>query len=159
MSKSAEGLLATLAHRGVELQATDDRLRYRPMHAVTAELQTDLVRHKRELLALLHQMVVSPVRAGTWGRCASALLARVSDDSMRAELRDTFEERAAVCQYHGCLNEDDAERIAFVQLYKAVIRSRADDVEFDAKPVTSSAEDADQAPARPEQNAVEGGNP
>lgn len=120
MSEAAPRLLATLLHRGVELAVVGDRLRYRPPDAVTNELRADLIRHKPELLSLIRKMAAPALATGTWARYASALLAQVSDDTHRVDLREAFEERAAICQYDGNLGIEDAERIAFVQLCRAV---------------------------------------
>ena len=49
-------LLADLRHRGIELTAEGDRLRYRaPRGVLSPELIADLRSHKRELLAELTQ--------------------------------------------------------------------------------------------------------
>ena len=50
---SAAELLATLSARGVEVRAVGDRLRFRPVAAVTADEVTALRTHKPALLALL----------------------------------------------------------------------------------------------------------
>lgn len=121
MNASAATLLAELLHRGVELEVSGDRLRYRPTHVVDAALRRSLVEHRRSLLSLVCYMSVAPLPAGTWGRCASALLARVSHDGERAALRERFEERAAICQFDGKLSVDEAERMAFMQLCRTVV--------------------------------------
>ena len=50
---SAAALVDELRRRGVELRAEGDRLRYRPVSAVTPEDVEALRRHKSELLAIL----------------------------------------------------------------------------------------------------------
>jgi hypothetical protein len=50
---SAAELLAALRTRGVEVRAAGDRLRFRPVTAVTADDLTALRAHKPALLALL----------------------------------------------------------------------------------------------------------
>jgi molecular chaperone GrpE len=50
---TAADLLSTLRARGVEVQAHDGRLRWRPREAVTLEERDLLARHKAELLAIL----------------------------------------------------------------------------------------------------------
>ncbi len=127
MTNAATTLLAELVHRGVELNAVGNRLRYRPPGAVTEELKADLIRYKRELLVLIHYMTAPAVPAGTWGRCASALLARIPNDQRRAALREAFEERAAICQFDGDLGVDEAERVAFLQLCRSVGAARPTD--------------------------------
>ncbi len=108
-----------LDRRGVELVAVGDRIRFRPIAAVTGELLDSLRTHKRELLAQLAEPV--PVGdAGTWARQAAALHATVADPDQRANLRELFEHRSAVCEYEGNLDRDDAERIGLDELRDAL---------------------------------------
>ena len=46
-------LLASLHQRGIELTTSGDRLRFRPVSAVTPKLAEAMRRHKAELLGLL----------------------------------------------------------------------------------------------------------
>ena len=55
-----------------------------------------------------------------WARRASALLAGIEDAERRAELRDGFEERAAIVEYDGGLSREEAERLAFEELTAAL---------------------------------------
>lgn len=55
-----------------------------------------------------------------WYRAAVKLIDQVSDPDQRADLRMTFEERAAICEYDGNLQRPDAERIAFNQIRKMI---------------------------------------
>ena len=123
MSGSATTVLAELTRRGVELAVVGDRLRYRPVGAVTDELRVAMVACRQELLALARSMVMPSMPAGTWARRAATLLARVTDAEERVDLRETFEERAGVCEYDGHLSRDEAERIAFGQLCKVMARA------------------------------------
>ncbi len=54
-----------------------------------------------------------------WARRAAALLSGVADPDLRADLRELFEHRAAVCEFEGRLSRADAERIAFGELQRA----------------------------------------
>jgi hypothetical protein len=56
-----------------------------------------------------------------WAKRAAALLAQVNDVDLRTDLRDRFEERAAVCEYDGGMPRDDAERIAFEEIQAALV--------------------------------------
>lgn len=106
-------LLTELRVRGIELAATGDRLRYRPVDAVPPELLTQLRVHKAALITIL--------RAGDyWARQAAGLLSGVADPDLRADLRELFEHRAAVCEFDGRLSRADAERIAFTELQVAM---------------------------------------
>ena len=49
-------ILADLGHRGAQVRADGDRLRFRaPIGAVSAEVRKTLARHKSDLLAQLHR--------------------------------------------------------------------------------------------------------
>ena len=54
-----------------------------------------------------------------WARRAAGLLATVDDADVRADLRELFEHRAAVCEFDGGLGLIEAERIAFRELQAA----------------------------------------
>ena len=51
-----------------------------------------------------------------WARRAAALLADVPDPERRGDLRELFEHRAAIAEYHGGLERTEAERLAFEAL-------------------------------------------
>ena len=109
-------LLDELGRRGVELRADGDRLRYRPVDAISPGLLTQLRVHKAELMTIL--------RAGDyWARRAAALLFGVTDPEVRADFREQFEHRAAVCEFDGGLSRTDAERVAFGELQAAMKES------------------------------------
>lgn len=124
MSPTATTALAELLAHGVELSVEGDRLRYRPPEAVHGRRRADLIRYKRDLLVLVSHLSTPPVPQGTWGQCASALLARIPDDDKRATLREAFEERVAICHHDRNLGIDEAERTALAGLCRAVIGER-----------------------------------
>jgi phage/plasmid primase-like uncharacterized protein len=62
-------------------------------------------------------------RLASWDRQASALLSGIDDAERRADLRDQYEERVAICIIDARLPEDEASRIAFEQV-RALIVSR-----------------------------------
>lgn len=102
-------VLNELRARGVELRAQGNRLRFRPVDRVTPDLLARLREHKAELLAILDG-------PGRWARRAAALLSTVANPGIRADLRELFEHRAAVCEFDGGLSRTEAERIAFEEL-------------------------------------------
>ena len=55
-----------------------------------------------------------------WAQRAAGLLATVDDADVRADLRELFEHRAAVCEFDGGLSLTEAERIAFGELQGAM---------------------------------------
>jgi hypothetical protein len=59
-----------------------------------------------------------------WARQAASLLAQVRDDALRDDLRQRFDERAAICEIDGELTRTEAERIAFESLVQAFERVR-----------------------------------
>jgi hypothetical protein len=61
-ASSAVALLVELTRRGVELQAHGDRLRFRPVSAVTDDLRDRFTRHKADILRVLAQPPVVPTR-------------------------------------------------------------------------------------------------
>ena len=60
--------------------------------------------------------ICSEVTRFRWARRAAALLAQVRDAELRADLRDRFDERAAICELDGNLSRGEAERLAFDEL-------------------------------------------
>lgn len=129
---TASSIYAHLMSTGVELSARDGRLLFRPESAVTPTLRRRMKTHKRDLLALVVHLDAPLHRTGFWGRCASALLARAEDKENRFDLRDYFEERAAIAEYEGDLSTDEAERLAFLQLCRRV----TDEANVEASPPT-----------------------
>jgi hypothetical protein len=83
---SAAELLATLRARGVEVRAAGDRLRFRPVAAVTADDLTALRTHKPAPLALLVDLDELE-RDGTAARlrAIAATLTRGEHERLRAE--------------------------------------------------------------------------
>lgn len=109
-------LLDELRRYGIELRAEGNRLRYRPVDAISPVLLTQLRIHKAELMIILQT-------GDYWARHAAALLSGVADPDLRADLRELFEHRAAVCEFEGGLSRTDAERLAFGELQAAMKES------------------------------------
>jgi len=53
-------------------------------------------------------------------RAAVVLIEQQPDPDERAELRERFELRAAVAEYHGELSRQEAERVAFRELRQSL---------------------------------------
>ena len=120
MNVATPQLLFELIRRGVELAPVGlDQLRYRPVDALDDNLRAALVARKQELLPIVRLMCLPPLPAGLWARCASALLSAFSNPEVRADLRELFEEQAAIFEYDGILSRDEAERLSFLQLREA----------------------------------------
>ena len=100
---AVDALLAELAERGIELQACEDRLRFRPRAAVTPDLAARLQTHKAELLALLCE------------HGSSASPAELPDD-----WRLLWEERAAIIEYDGGQPRARAELLALKEIKEAM---------------------------------------
>ncbi len=105
-------LLRQARDAGLYVQADGDGLRIRGPKRLEP-LALELLRCKVELLAILADN-------DRWARQAAGLLATVADPDRRADLRELFEHRAAVCEYHGELSRADAERVAFDELQTAM---------------------------------------
>ncbi len=118
MTPGAVSTLFELFSRGVALAVVGGRLRVWPAAALDPELRTSVARDKDHLVAWLAWLSASADRAGFWARCASALLAGVADPERRADLRDAFEHRAGVAEFDACLGRDEAERLAFGELWQ-----------------------------------------
>lgn len=63
---------------------------------------------------------------GHWARLANELLTRVPDLDQVADLRECFNERAGICEFDGCMNRDEAERIAYEELYVMIANVKPD---------------------------------
>lgn len=114
---TGEVLLEQLRERDIRLSANGDRLVVdAPRGALTEQLRGTLREHKVELLAI----VTAP---DLWARRAAVLLSGVADPDRRADLRELFEHRAAVCEFDGGLSRTDAERVAFGELQAAMKES------------------------------------
>jgi TubC N-terminal docking domain len=84
---SAAELLAALRGRGVELQADGDRLRFRPVAAVTADELAALRAHKAGVLALLADLeALERDGTATRLRTIAATLTREEHERLRAEV-------------------------------------------------------------------------
>jgi hypothetical protein len=57
----------------------------------------------------------------TWAQRAAAILAGIDDATLRADLREQFEERVGICQNDGNLTQDETERIAYEQVRQLAI--------------------------------------
>jgi len=55
-----------------------------------------------------------------WFRASIVLIDRQPDPDRRAELRESFEYRAALSQYDGGLSRTEAERLAFRELRRSL---------------------------------------
>ncbi len=105
-------LLRQARDAGLCVQAEGDRLRIRGPKRLEP-LALELLRCKVELIAILADN-------DRWARQAAGLLASVADPDRRADLRELFEHRAAVCGFDGGLGRGDAERVAFGELQAAM---------------------------------------
>ncbi len=105
-------LLRQARDAGLYVQAEGDRLRIRGPKRLEP-LALELLRCKAELLAVLSDN-------DRWARQAAGLLASVADPDRRADLRELFEHRAGICEFHGELNRVDAEWVAFGELQAAM---------------------------------------
>jgi hypothetical protein len=107
-------ILAELEQRDVRLSARSGRLVVdAPRGVLTEQLRSRLVACKPALLLILGSDAGT---VGSWARRASALLATIQGDERRADLRFTFEERAAIYEYDARLARDEAERRACAEL-------------------------------------------
>ena len=114
---TGQALLARLRERDIQLTADGDRLVVdAPRGLLTDQLRGVLRNRKAELLTILGD-------ADHWARRAAGLLSTVADADRRADLRELFEHRAAVCEFDGGLDRADAERIAFHELQTAMRRT------------------------------------
>jgi hypothetical protein len=118
MTTAATTTLFKLLRRGIALAVVGGRLRLSPASALDPGLRAAVARDKPDLLAWLGWLSAPADRAGFWARCASALLAGVADPERRADLRDAFEHRAGVAEFDACLGRDEAERLAFGELWQ-----------------------------------------
>ncbi len=121
-------LLRHARDTGLDVQAEGDRLRIRGPKRLEP-LALELLRHKAELLAILWDH-------DHWARQAAGLLSTVAVPDRRADLRELFEHRAAVCEFDGGQTREDAERIAFSELQAALHRARPTGI--DAKSAEST---------------------
>jgi hypothetical protein len=109
---SAARLISDLHRQGFTLSVNVDKLIVEgPVNLMTDALKAELTRHKPALLLLCRV---------DWARRASHLLSKINDPDHRADLRFQFEERASVYEYDGNLTRDEAERLAYLELAKAV---------------------------------------
>lgn len=110
-------LLADLDQRDIELVADGDKLRFRPRSAVDDALMQRIRRHKPELLLIadggelvseVYQLDLLRRRLATAIRTAR----RDGDHDRARELREHFNERAAIREHDGGMTRPDAEAAA-----------------------------------------------
>ena len=112
MPNPLEILLAELAAHGIELQAHGERLRYRPLAAVTPDLAARLQVHKADLLAVLRAAAGRVADADALIRGARAR----GDNELAEALAEAWQERLAICTADGGLTLAEAEAVALQQL-------------------------------------------
>lgn len=108
---TVDTLIDELRRKGVTLECRGEKLRIRGPAPVVIAVEDDLRVRKSEILAALGQV---------WARKAASLLATITDDGLRADLRYQFEERAAICEHGGGICRDEAERMAFHEMSAAM---------------------------------------
>jgi len=113
-------LLAILDGPGLWTPAERDRTQRAGLaEADVPPLVTEARAALADLGAELENIETPESREGIhWAQRASALIASLGDDEHRVRARDWFEERAAICEYHGNLPRREAERIAYQELHQ-----------------------------------------
>lgn len=107
---SAAELLVEIRQRGIEVESSGDRLRYRPRSAMTRELAERIAAHKQALLALLG---ADEPRHSTWAGSVAELVATFPSPVLRCDLEDLFQETAGSLEYEQNLPRAEAEMQAF----------------------------------------------
>lgn len=74
---TAPELVQALHSRGVQLSRLGDRLRFRPVQAVSPELVEEMRRHKTELLSLLGGLA-TPAQCGWCGAALAPYLLHIA---------------------------------------------------------------------------------
>ena len=97
---TAAALLVDLIGRGIELRAEGERLRFRPVTAMTPELAERVKAHKAELLDLLNP----------------ASMPDIQPDDLPETWRELYEERAAIREYDGEQSREHAEAEALREI-------------------------------------------
>ena len=100
---------------GIEMRVAGGAIECCPRGALPDELRRRIVENKAELVAVLS----SP---SEWVRKAAQLLSQVEDTDLRADLRYCYEERCGIAEYDGGLDRDDAEKLAYHELLRAMER-------------------------------------
>ena len=114
MSPVAE-LLTELDHRGVQLQAQGDRLRFRPRTAVSEALAEQLRHYKAILLDVALVLELVRTVLDPHARIVDLIpLPRPKD--LPPDLRELWAERAAIMEHDGGLPRAEAERLALADV-------------------------------------------
>lgn len=101
-------LIVDLAKAGITLAVRGDKLIVNgPQHLLTEHVLRQLKTHKAAIMPLVKV---------DWARRTAYLLNKVNDPDRRADLREQFEERAAIAEIDGGLPRDEAERIGYEQI-------------------------------------------
>lgn len=113
-STEAMRLLHELKSRGLELQPAGDRLRYRPIEAMTPELAEQVKARKAEILALLTGLPIRPEEQ------AKSRHEPIDWTTLPGDWICWFEERAAVREYDGGQPREHAEAEALRETIEAM---------------------------------------
>lgn len=109
-------LLHELKSRGLELQPAGDRIRYRPIEAMTPELAEQVKARKAEILALLASPPIEPApEQQAENRCEV-----IDWNDLDPDWRLEFEERAAIREYDGGQAREHAEAAALREVLEAM---------------------------------------
>ena len=125
-------LLDDLQRRGIELQAAGDKLRYRPVDAVAAELRERLARHKAELLERLR----ADADTTDWSADARAVISQFTDPRLRSELTAFYDKAVATLEHEAGLSRHDAQMQGFGLLLYDILR-RGMDVKAATRPLAT----------------------
>jgi len=100
---------------GIEMRVAGGVIECAPRGALPDELRRRIIENKTELIEVLF-------KPSEWTRKAAGLLSQVGGTDLRADLRFCFEERSAIAEYDGELSRDDAEKLAYHELLRAMER-------------------------------------
>jgi hypothetical protein len=106
MRVQALDLLADLRNKGIELVLAGDRIRFRPVQAVSSDLREQMIEMKNDLLDLL--AIEAEIEHG------------VRPDDLTPEWREMYEERAAVRHFDGGQAIEHAEAEALAETLAAM---------------------------------------
>jgi hypothetical protein len=113
-------LLAGLVRQGFALTTEGNDIRVRPASRLTPELRRLIRCHKAELVSALKP---SPARGGLRGDLNSSTPATVPvrTADLPAHCLETWEERAAIAEFDGCLTREQAEAQALRDLARPAV--------------------------------------